>query len=276
MITNIKRAKMEDPLSVGGDRRNVKELVDNNNNASNNNTSGEGVVSATARCDTSSCGATSRCVDATIRCNGAAPGCNDAIRCDANPVGGSGGKYQLRPRSLQSRRRSDSEWCLQDSLRHKPRPPPLSRYRRKTANARERYRMRQINTAFESLRGVLPSWVCSSRAASDMTKITTLRLASAYIRSLQDILDGKAHQDTCSWILSSILGETPKQTQISQYTAIPDKIQQPPAYVNQESDYVSLLCNPPTSDMYHDNLESFSYLSPMSETEAMALLLGSD
>ncbi|KAK8749578.1 hypothetical protein OTU49_015441, partial [Cherax quadricarinatus] len=202
-------------------------------------------------------------------------------------VAGSGGKYQLRPRSLQSRRRSDSEWCLQDSLRHKPRPPPLSRYRRKTANARERYRMRQINTAFESLRGVLPSWVCSSRAASDMTKITTLRLASAYIRSLQDILDGKAHQGTCSWVLSSILEDASSsrepQTDIKFQefqphleTNNPLKIQQPAVHPPPESDFVSFLYGSSDSEVYQDNLETFSYLSPMSETEAVALLLGSE
>ncbi|XP_071529786.1 uncharacterized protein [Panulirus ornatus] len=202
-------------------------------------------------------------------------------------AGTSGGKYQLRPRSLQSRRRSESEWSFQDTLRHKPRPPPLSRYRRKTANARERYRMRQINTAFESLRGVLPSWVCSRRTASDMTKITTLKLASAYIRSLQDILDGKAHQDTCSWVLSSILEdasssqEPQSDFQFQEFKSDfelsdPNKTQQSTIHPPQESDFVSLLCDSADAGVFHDNLETFSYLSPMSETEAVALLMGSD
>ncbi|XP_063859604.1 neurogenic differentiation factor 4-like [Scylla paramamosain] len=183
------------------------------------------------------------------------------------------GKYQLRPRSLQARRHSDSEWSLQDTLRHKPRPQPLSRYRRKTANARERYRMRQINTAFESLRGVLPSWVCSRRAAADMTKITTLRLASAYIRSLQDILDGNAPEDTCSWVLSSILGDTTKSKGAQPE---PVKTQNTPVSTQQEADFVSFLCNSSDTGVFQDNLDSLSYLSPMSETEAVALLLGSD
>ncbi|XP_050726981.1 helix-loop-helix protein delilah-like [Eriocheir sinensis] len=198
-----------------------------------------------------------------------------------------GGKYQLRPRSLQARRRSDSEWSIQDTLRHKPRPPPLSRYRRKTANARERYRMRQINTAFESLRGVLPSWVCSRRAAADMTKITTLRLASAYIRSLQDILDGNAPEDTCSWVLSSILGEESgppesksefkfQEFQPNPKASGPDKIQHTAGDPQQDTDFVSLLCSSSDSGVFQDNLETFSYLSPMSETEAVALLLGGD
>ncbi|MPC13924.1 Helix-loop-helix protein delilah [Portunus trituberculatus] len=181
--------------------------------------------------------------------------------------------YQLRPRSLQARRHSDSEWSLQDTLRHKPRPQPLSRYRRKTANARERYRMRQINTAFESLRGVLPSWVCSRRAAADMTKITTLRLASAYIRSLQDILDGNAPEDTCSWVLSSILGDTTKSKGAQPE---PVKTQHTSVNTQQEADFVSFLCNSSDTGVFQDNLDSLSYLSPMSETEAVALLLGSD
>ncbi|KAG0724423.1 Helix-loop-helix protein delilah [Chionoecetes opilio] len=200
-----------------------------------------------------------------------------------------GGKYQLRPRSLQARRRSasDCEWSLQDTLRHKQRPPPLSRYRRKTANARERYRMRQINTAFESLRGVLPSWVCSRRAAADMTRITTLKLASAYIRSLQDILHGNAPEDACSWVLSSILGEDSasqeskskfhdEQYQPSMKVSGPDKIQHTAADTQQDSDFLSFLCGSSDTGVFQDNLEAFPVLSPMRETEAVSLLLGSD
>ncbi|KAK8743311.1 hypothetical protein OTU49_001364 [Cherax quadricarinatus] len=191
----------------------------------------------------------------------------------------SGAKYQLRPRSVHPRRRCDSEWSLEDTLRqHKQRPPPLSRYRRKTANARERYRMRQINTAFESLRGVLPSWVCSRRAASEMTKITTLRLASAYIRSLQDILDGKAHQDTCSWVLSSIFQDAShlQESQPDLCDGNHSKTQQALSHTPSDSDFVSFLCTSTESTVFQDSMESFSYLSPMSEAEAMALLLGNE
>lgn len=41
----------------------------------------------------------------------------------------------------------------------KHRPPPLSKYRRKTANARERSRMKEINSAFETLRKAVPSYM---------------------------------------------------------------------------------------------------------------------
>ncbi|KAF2368986.1 Myc-type basic helix-loop-helix (bHLH) domain [Trinorchestia longiramus] len=64
---------------------------------------------------------------------------------------------------------------------------PLSRYRRITANARERDRMKEINTAFATLRAVLPTF-SNSRIAS-MTKYTTLQLAASYIKSLSDILN---------------------------------------------------------------------------------------
>lgn len=192
---------------------------------------------------------------------------HDDVKTDA----ASSGKYQLRPRSVHARRLCDSDWGFGESLRHKPRAAPLSRYRRKTANARERYRMRQINTAFESLRGVLPSWVCSRRAASDMTKIATLRLASAYIRSLQDILDGSAPQDTCSWVLSSILQDASRPHDDPERSSSASKAPgSDDACAHSEADLVSLLCG---SSGAQDGLESLSYLAPMAESDTVTLLL---
>jgi delilah len=76
----------------------------------------------------------------------------------------------------------------------KQRAAPLSKYRRKTANARERTRMREINHAFETLRQSVPVIVAGEQAQSTnekLTKITTLRMAMKYIKILSDILDDK-------------------------------------------------------------------------------------
>lgn len=74
----------------------------------------------------------------------------------------------------------------------KPKAAPLSKYRRKTANARERTRMREINSAFEHLRQCVPVSITGVETPSNnekLTKITTLRLAMKYIRILSEILN---------------------------------------------------------------------------------------
>lgn len=73
----------------------------------------------------------------------------------------------------------------------KSKAAPLSKYRRKTANARERTRMREINSAFENLRHCVPACITNEDVGSTnekLTKITTLRLAMKYIRVLSDAL----------------------------------------------------------------------------------------
>lgn len=100
-------------------------------------------------------------------------------------------KYGLRPRTIIRRlqlERTRDDTPQRQFKTSKNRPPPLSKYRRKTANARERHRMKEINDAFETLRRVLPDF-CSRRAAAAMTKITTLKLAVSYIRALSHILE---------------------------------------------------------------------------------------
>lgn len=81
----------------------------------------------------------------------------------------------------------------------KPKAPPLSKYRRKTANARERTRMREINSAFENLRKCVPASIsCDTPTSTNekLTKITTLRLAMKYIRTLNDVLNSPYTADT--------------------------------------------------------------------------------
>lgn len=88
-------------------------------------------------------------------------------------------KYQLRPRAARTR-----------ESRARRAPQPLSKYRRKTANARERSRMREINNAFEALRRAVPASEITGNPVpcEKLTKITTLRLAMRYITALSTAL----------------------------------------------------------------------------------------
>lgn len=115
--------------------------------------------------------------------------------CRLNP------DYNLRPRSVQARieteqrrRQQHQQQTSRKEPKPKQKPPPLSKYRRKTANARERCRMQEINRAFEELRAavpVVPGTVVEAEKPGDtskLTKITTLRLAVNYIAALTQVL----------------------------------------------------------------------------------------
>ncbi|XP_042889219.1 helix-loop-helix protein delilah-like [Penaeus japonicus] len=106
-------------------------------------------------------------------------------------------KYGLRPRTIIKRLQQERvrQEVPKKQSRTKSRPAPLSKYRRKTANARERHRMREINNAFESLRKVLPEAMEVQTSSSSMTKITTLRLAVSYIRALSNVLEDEGDTD---------------------------------------------------------------------------------
>nr|SVI23425.1 taxi A [Callivelia conata] len=130
-----------------------------------------------------------------------------ATKMDAN--NNSEKSYSLRPRSGIILRRSSD-----DEEEEKPRPPrrgtkskrkaaPLSKYRRKNANARERSRMREINEAFETLRRAVP---CQDEK---MTKIATLKLAMSYIAALSDALSESDADSLISDSTSSSADMTP-------------------------------------------------------------------
>lgn len=105
--------------------------------------------------------------------------------------------YSLRPRAATRKEREDVEeeetWKPRNRSRRrqKPKSAPLSKYRRKTANARERSRMREINDAFESLRKAIPHLAsnCVDSNSEKTSKIMTLRLAMKYITALSNALD---------------------------------------------------------------------------------------
>ncbi|KAJ8938891.1 hypothetical protein NQ318_023208 [Aromia moschata] len=115
-------------------------------------------------------------------------------------------KYSLRPRSLrrvtESAKQALTETNSRQSKSHKPKQKaaPLSKYRRKTANARERNRMREINQAFETLRRVVPHMQATQLPGTNekLTKITTLRLAMKYISTLSAALKGSNEVESLS------------------------------------------------------------------------------
>ena len=98
-----------------------------------------------------------------------------------------GREYNLRSSSLINRLQTEQRQASPRKPKAKAKPPPLSKYRRRTANSRERNRMREINDAFDVLRQAIPDYQ-ETGEGSKMTKITTLRLALNYISALRGML----------------------------------------------------------------------------------------
>ncbi|KAK6182306.1 hypothetical protein SNE40_010019 [Patella caerulea] len=94
-------------------------------------------------------------------------------------------KYNLRRSSLVNRVQSERKRNSPKQPKPKTRPPPLSKYRRKTANHRERERMKDMNDAFELLRKSVP---LSEESDPKQTKVTTLKQAMNYITALRRVL----------------------------------------------------------------------------------------
>ena len=68
-------------------------------------------------------------------------------------------KYKLREASIKKRIEVEHRKKEPKKRGPKPRPKsqPMSKYRRKTANLRERQRMGEINVGFEKLRAKIPT-----------------------------------------------------------------------------------------------------------------------
>ena len=94
-------------------------------------------------------------------------------------------KYNFRTSSVLNRQETEIRQTEPRKPKPKCRPPPLSKYRRKTANARERVRMQEVNDAFDQLRNVIPQYPAEK---GKITKITTLTLALNYIKALREVL----------------------------------------------------------------------------------------
>merc|ERR1712128_390471 len=65
----------------------------------------------------------------------------------------------------------------------------LSKYRRKTANTKERERMKKMNDVFDTLKNVIPADNRGDDEDEKETKVTTLRSAIVYINSLKQLIE---------------------------------------------------------------------------------------
>lgn len=129
--------------------------------------------------------------------------------------------YNLRQRSIKKRIETEIRQKVTKRMpKPKEKPAPLSKYRRRTANARERTRMQEINEAFEHLRKVVPQFpMKTGMDNTKLTKITTLRLAVNYIAALSQILKQADAANT-----STVSNERVAETFTAQQQSIIDSI----------------------------------------------------
>ena len=101
--------------------------------------------------------------------------------------------YKLRDASVKKRAEVETRQNQPRKRGPKPRPKsaPMSKYRRKTANLRERLRMSEINVAFEKLRDKLPNPMEQAGKAKceKLTKINILHVTINYIRAMENLLE---------------------------------------------------------------------------------------
>lgn len=113
--------------------------------------------------------------------------------------------YGLRPRN--NRRRSEN-YDSPEIQKRKPnrrgrgRGKIFTKFRRHTANARERDRMKNMNTAYDALKEALPSFGC--RDFSSMTKFSILNLAISYIKKLSNILQDAPQNSSSNITYNSV------------------------------------------------------------------------
>ena len=71
----------------------------------------------------------------------------------------------------------------------------VKRQRQLRRNERERERQARLNSAFDVLRGSIPSFLAPYKEEQKLTQIETLRLAKYYIRSLKGMLEEYEEED---------------------------------------------------------------------------------
>ncbi|GFN82332.1 hypothetical protein PoB_000883800 [Plakobranchus ocellatus] len=100
--------------------------------------------------------------------------------------------YNFRLSSIVKRVETEARQQLNEEPKSRPKAPPLSKYRRRTANARERDRMKEMNEAYEHLKTSLPDHLIQDaqegKQQQNLTKFAILQLALKYISSLRKVL----------------------------------------------------------------------------------------
>jgi len=95
----------------------------------------------------------------------------------------------LRKTSVKKRLETEGKRKQPKSKDKRSKKARLSKYRRKSANAKERERMKKQNDVFEVLKGMVPCDKLGKTIDEDKeTKVTTLRAAIVYINSLKSLL----------------------------------------------------------------------------------------
>ena len=96
--------------------------------------------------------------------------------------------FSLDPR-LDTSNYNESKLPVGRSKRQRYVSKALLKQRQLRRNERERERQARLNSAFDVLRGAIPSFLAPYKNEQKLTQIETLRLAKYYILSLKELLD---------------------------------------------------------------------------------------
>jgi hypothetical protein len=160
--------------------------------------------------------------------NGVEPEADNIVREMTVHGDNCGETIETLPDKSRSLRRSSVQKRLEtEKARSQPRVKEkiskkyrLSKYKRKTENAKERERMKKFNEAFTTLRKILPNSKLSdnnSQSEKD-TKVSSLQSAITYINCLQDLLEdcdaGRVGEDIYRRSLLLDVSEKQKKNEI--------------------------------------------------------------